>query len=320
MSLHYEFVINKSGLLYIVNNVLDALRLAELEGFKFRIVLENSLYQNDNEAGEVWNYYFEDPFTDLPSGPLPRYPYRNFRTDHLLAPRVIDGVMDPLLLPKDPHLANQYVRKYLHLKPDLAEKIERCAQQFLQGPVIGLHLRGPGRLHGGMPEYIKHLEIEDGVPFQAYFAAVDAQLEQLPDAKIFTCTDSDMVIEKCKARYGNRIVCADAIRSAYGEVHEQPRYQDDAGMSRRALGEEVLIDAYLLSRTNFLIHGNSNVSNFIVGLNPELPRHYVYEDLESAVDWHAVHARKLAAQRYHNRGKNPLVGAGRAMKRMVFGR
>jgi len=42
------------------------------------------------------------------------------------------------------------------------------------------------------------------------------------------------------------------------------------------IGEECLIDALILSRCNILVHGNSNVSNFILCYNKKIKNIEVY--------------------------------------------
>lgn len=58
-----------------------------------------------------------------------------------------------------------------------------------------------------------------------------------------------------------------------GEPHRERRPEH----SPYKLGEDVVIEAFLLARTNFFIHANSSVANFVLCLNPALPHHDIYE-------------------------------------------
>jgi len=45
------------------------------------------------------------------------------------------------------------------------------------------------------------------------------------------------------------------------------------------LGLDIVMEAYLLARTDYFVHGNSNVANFVVSLNAQLRSCYVYENV-----------------------------------------
>jgi len=285
----YMLKFRRGGLFYLVNNIIDFLHIAERNNFQFDLKLEDSLYQEDSRSGPVWNYYFEDIFDIDRSKTYPIYKYKIFRKNHLTAPRVKDGCMVPLLLPRNRELANSYIKKHIRLQPHIQEIINRCKEDFSIQQTIGLHIRGPGRLHGGMKEILKKLRVKNSVPFHIYFEHVDKYLNNCSDVKIFLCSDSQMVIREFINKYGDRIITYDSSRRDYGEMHELGPENNELEFSYYKLGEDVLVETYLLAETEFLIHGNSNVSNFVLCLNPDLEHKYVFEEIETKIDWDAVH-------------------------------
>ena len=78
-------------------------------------------------------------------------------------------------------------------------------------------------------------------------------------------------------QYGDRVITFLSSRSDYGEMHIQG-YPKNQGLvfSPYQLGEDVLLEAYLLAETDYLVHGNSNVSNFVLCKNPDLTASYIY--------------------------------------------
>jgi hypothetical protein len=140
--------------------------------------------------------------------------------------------------------------------------------------VVGLHIRGPGRLDGGVRLLKRGRELQDGVPLALYFRHVDEALDRWPDARILLCSDSERVVDACRRRHGDRLVLYPAARAPNGEPHHW------SGPSNRGykLGEDVLIEAYLLSGVDLLIHGSSNVTNFVLCNAPSLEHVYVYAE------------------------------------------
>ena len=280
-------ILKSSGFFYLVNSLIHHLYLAEQGGYKFIVDWSESLYKDDSMKGDPWNYYFEDCFHDT-GIPLKALSVDLFNKDNVIVPRVQIAGFERnrngfLLLPKDRYLVNKIISKYIKLKPHLKKKIDDFRNKNFQQYTIGLHIRGAGRVNGGVPILNRQHKLKKGVPFDLYFKFVDEHLQEHKSAKIFLCSDSGMVIDECRKKYGDRIITYSKIRSHYGEMHNN--YQEGAIKKNKGLtfpkyklGEEVLIDAYLLSETDFLVHGNSSVTNFILCNKPDLKSEYVYKD------------------------------------------
>ncbi|MBJ6751683.1 O-linked N-acetylglucosamine transferase family protein [Geomonas anaerohicana] len=138
--------------------------------------------------------------------------------------------------------------RYLKVQPRVLERVEAFYRQHLAGaPVIGLHVRGGDKV-GEDPGLVRLNAL--------YLPELERLLRDTPQARIFLSTDDDRILARYRDRFGDRLVYTVSTRTANVQgVH----YQKQA--SRRALGEEVLIDALLAARCDhFLGNGLSNVS------------------------------------------------------------
>ncbi|NEQ45237.1 MAG: hypothetical protein F6K00_17420 [Leptolyngbya sp. SIOISBB] len=180
--------------------------------------------------------------------------------------------------PFDRKACYEIIHEYIHLQTWLTDKIDSLYEQSFQSRrILGVHLRGPGKDdvgHGGV-DRLNYLLGVGSPPFPKYFEIIDACLEDYD--RIFLGTDAGMVQKKMRERYGNKVFTVASDQYELGEAHA--RNTSQAGISFNKLGMEAIVDAYLLSRCDFLIHGNSHLSNFVMCLNPDLPTRNVYEGL-----------------------------------------
>jgi len=266
-----------------VNEVIQQLYLAQRNRYTFVIDWSSSCYLESHRKIDPWNYYFEDCFPNLnpetkPLRHLPRGEIVACTRDNIITPRTQDGNCVPLLLPRDRLLPHGIIKRYLFIKPSLQKHISEFRHEHFQKHTIGLHIRGPGRSDGGAPQMRSRFLCENGVPFAQYYKFVDQHMVSHPEARIFICSDSAYVVQKVERRYGKSVFHYPATRSSFGEMHNS-HHPENKGKSfpKYKLGKDVISEAYLLSHTDHLIHGNSNVVNFILSKNPLLPHTYVYD-------------------------------------------
>ena len=271
--------LRSAGMFSNVNEVIEHLRLAQAGGYQFVIDWTESAYRDSGRLGDPWTYYFAPCFPDavLPENPLqlPRGAPVACTCANIITPRLRDGDCNPLLLPRDRAGAGALIKAYLHLQPDVLDAIDRFQAEAFGPEMIGLHIRGPGRTDGGVPDLRRQYGDAGTVPLDPFCAAVDRALKARPEARIFACSDSSQVIDALRARYGARLVTYDATRSVFGEMHAN--HPENAGESfpRYKLGLDVLVEAHLLSRVDMLVHGNSNVTNFALCQAPALVHEYI---------------------------------------------
>ncbi|QXE86205.1 tetratricopeptide repeat protein [Geomonas nitrogeniifigens] len=140
-------------------------------------------------------------------------------------------------------------RRYLRVQPRILERVEAFHREQLAGaPAIALHVRGGDKV--GEDPGLARLNA-------LYLPELERLLGEEPQARIFLSTDDDRILAGYRERFGSsRLIYTVSTRTANLQgVH----YQKQA--SRRALGEEVLIDTLLAARCDrFLGNGLSNVS------------------------------------------------------------
>jgi len=272
-----------AGMFSNVNEVVQQLYLAEQGGYQFVIDGSESCYRYAYLEQDPWEYYFEPCFSlsaaDIASlQVLPNGAEVACARDNIITPRLIDGQCTPLLLPQDRALPNRIIEQYIKIREPIQIIVNQFVEQHFSSHVIGLHIRGPGRIDGGASGQRSHLPCKNGVPFEQYFHFIDVRLEQFPESKLFACSDSSFVMMEIAKRYGDRVVTYNSTRSPFGEMHI-PNHPQNAGQSFSPykLGEDVLVEASLLARTHYLVHGNSNVINFVICKNTCLDHVDVYE-------------------------------------------
>jgi len=271
-----------AGMFSNVNEVVQQLHIAEKGGYKFSIDWNDSCYSDPEYAGDPWNYYFQDCFiaTTEAVEPLQLLPYGPpvaCAKDNIITPRLIDGNCTPLLLPKDRDIPHSLITRYITLKPHIQSIINDFVNKHFSSHVIGLHIRGPGRIDGGVPGLRNRLPCKNGVPFAQYFKFLDLYLASHQHALIFASSDSSFVIREITQHYGDKVITYPSTRSEFGEMHNTA-HPANRGVTfpKYRLGEDVLVEAYIFSHTNHFIHGNSNVVNYVLCLNPALNHKYVY--------------------------------------------
>jgi len=268
-----------AGMFSNVNELVQHLYLATIDGRAFDIVWDRSSYRQDDREGDPWEYYFEPCFPNAVRDEAALKPLPSGHTQkNIITPRLQDGQSIPLLLPTDRRLPHDLIKKYIRLKQHVAEIIGQFKRRHFGGYVIGLHIRGLGRNHGGadklraMGQHAGKLEID----YDQFFKYVDQRLASHPNAKIFFFSASQDVVDRVHDSYPDRAISYGVSRSDFGEMHAKRAENADLNFSPYKLGLDVIVEAYLLSATDYFVHGNSNVSNYVLCLDPELESEYVY--------------------------------------------
>ena len=244
----------------------------------------------------VFEYYFEpiNNFTiddALPVVPTAqeiseiniRYPgYRN-RNKQILLRYEVNGFPEDVCIVAcnknhiDGKPSNLDLHKYIKVRPFILKKVKEFRTKFMDGQhVIGVHIRGPNQYELRNP--LRNLKYNykrngslDNVPFKEYFALVDYHLREHPNSRILVATDDSQVLEKFKERYKERVIHYNAKRAVGGETHlinkDNPLLKNE---SKAILGEEVLIEVLLLSKSDYFIYGPSNISHAIILWSPQL--------------------------------------------------
>jgi len=139
-------------------------------------------------------------------------------------------------------------RRYLKIKPAIAERVEAFFQENMAGGNhLALHVRGGDK--GGEDPNLAQLN-------SLYHVEIEQHLREHPRDGLFIITDDAEILANYQERYRNRLIHTGVTRTSTAQgVHYQRQ------PSRRRLGEEVLVDTLLAARCGYFIgNGLSNVS------------------------------------------------------------
>lgn len=157
--------------------------------------------------------------------------------------------------------ARPLVRDHIRVKAHIADIVSSFVADNFQGhPVLGIHMRGTdkGAAHS-LPGLMRV------IPPSEYFPYIDKYIAENEACRIFVATDQKQFLNEVAARYGDRVISYDSIRaSGWRNPFEKP-----AGMGYK-LGEDVLVDALLLSRCDFLLKCTSAVGEYAMYFNDQL--------------------------------------------------
>jgi hypothetical protein len=246
-----EFIIlgcrEQTGLFSAFNDVLALLKCYE-KGYYQGIEVDfgtRGVYYDEKNGPNWWSYYCE-----------PICIGEKNRTHTVIGD-------PPFSLPSqsEKHTTRQeafeLIQKYIHFKPALQQKIDTLTQQlFANDYVIGVHYRGTDKIQEAPLVPYKKVAIE---------IINHLRSQRITNCKIFVATDEIKFLNYMKSVFGNS-VCY--------QIEAQRSYKTPLHLSLETdhvkCGEEAIIDAVLLSRTQFLIRTSSNLSLWSTFFNPHL--------------------------------------------------
>jgi len=223
---------------------------------------------------ELWHIHEKDPDSIF------NYPYGCFR----------DIQVDEQWYETQRRKAWDVIKRCVRVKPEILEEVDGYFDAHLSGrPVLGLHLRGTDKGTANSDSRLMRI-----VPPAEYIPLIDDYIASHPEAKIFIATDQSQYVDQMRARYGDRAVSCDVMRAS-GGVNV---FQMEGGNYRK--GREVLIDALLLSRCDFLLKCTSAVGEFAMYFNPELKCRDLNEETRE-LSWIRKKLEDRARTRRHKR-------------------
>ena len=274
-----RLILDHSGMFAVINDILsayDAVERGEVEPFS----IDDSLFR----YGDIGWFIESDaaPADAAPQGFVLTHEMHEAmrprrRIPHELAvgcPHYVPKAMSRnsiLMPPPDARRFRNVIDKHFRLAPALAAKAEREIASSGVRDAYAAHIRGPGRLDGGTGWMLWRLGAE-GVPYDLYFQKIDEMLE-VEERPVFVFSDASEVVARLEDRYGALIrTRADSIRIEGGEG--QIRAIDDEA---RQMGEDVIIETWMMAASRRLVHGNSNIASFVRCLNPDLDAYDIFQ-------------------------------------------
>jgi len=208
--------------------------------------------RNIKYTNNVWNYYFEPLVTYKYSIKHVWDKYENPSGSYI-------AYKPPKLSSFTKRVRNKYhtvIQKHVRLKPHVQEKIDRFYEENFKGiRTIGIHLRGTDKKGEVKP-----------VNCMRIFNAANKLAKKIGECQFFVATDEDKFVQKAKNVLKGKVVLYDAYRSTNG----QPIHKNKKKPALYQLGEEVLVETYLLSRCDYFLHTCSNISIAACMINPTL--------------------------------------------------
>lgn len=203
------------------------------------------LYYDPARGRNWWTYYFEPIELGIQNAKYKKITRKEFGT-----------LADNVLITMQRERAAYLVQKYIHIKPHIKNKIDRFVyDNFADSFVIGLHYRATDQVENPPATY------------EEVFAALDAMLKvlSLERYKIFVATDAQGFLDALCKRY-SCVVYTQSYR-----CKDRKGIHLDVSFDNYTKGEEALIDAVLLSKTNVLMRVGSNLSFTSKLFNATLP-------------------------------------------------
>lgn len=231
-------------------------------------------YQKEGYHGvtdNVWEYYFEPinsiKLTNVENNSEEQQKLRKkCRTSkHFLKiPRPYDENYDVILDQDYKKTIHALIKKYIKIKPFIHKKVTAFYFKNMNYKrVIGIHLRGTD----------KELEVKSvATPVSICEEANSIAAKMGGGFTFFVATDEESLLQTAKSLLKGPVICYPSYRSLNGK----PIHIDKHSYSKALLGEEVLIEALLLSKCKYFIHTRSNVSTAVLLFNPELKNKILY--------------------------------------------
>lgn len=261
-----------NGLFSVVNRVLGRCLHNAADGRLTRVEWYNSLYANAEV--NAWEIVLKQPYTIGQWEVALTEASDGISPERIIGPRVscnewgsefCNSLMLPPLLPEATSCT-----KFFEPLPQIISEVAVLSSKLDIEDCVGVHMRGPGRNQGSIRHMNSHFPLVNGMPFAAFARVLDA----IPvSTRLFVCSDAAEALGLFKSRYGRRVVTTASDLPRQGEAHEAGEYKR---LGDRLI-KDALVDALLLSKCKHLLHGNSNVTNFIQAYCPHLSHTDIYQ-------------------------------------------
>lgn len=184
-------------------------------------------------------------------------------------PLYVGGHNETLIENKDICRLNSILEKYVQIHEELVYEFEEeWNEKFKNNVVLGVHIRGTD-----MKSFPNH---PSPPTIKEVIEAIRTFSRNNHFDSILLCTDEEDILKSIVEEFGDMVITMESYRAA-ADSSVGIHFSNNARKNHKyLLGKEVLRDAYLLSKCNFFIYGNSNVAMFSLVLNGEQYQETVY--------------------------------------------
>lgn len=211
---------------------------------------DNKVYE-EKGIDNVWDYYFEQPHSN--SMPSQDKIVHEFNMELDTCSEYRDIYLDPETYKIRRIEYFNIINKYIKLLPHVNYKLDSFFNDNFKGKkVLGLHCRGTDH--------------PDKLPMDFYLDKIKKHIDDYDI--LFVASDEQSRAEYIRDNFKDKVVLYPTFRSASTQPLHLQRIDDH---SKYLIGEEVIIETYLLSKCDFLLCcGGSNVNFYVRSLNTNL--------------------------------------------------
>lgn len=257
--LYLESGDRRAGIFSYVMQVIVMAKVCEDENIPMYVDFSKDMaYYKEGCVGDnVWDYYFEQPFNINPDE------YEKIHAvwyqDHRPLQLPFRYTLDSQFLKE----ARRYCKKFVKIKPELIDKADTFLKKHTDGNYLAVHKRGTDH------ENASYFTLDN------YFTETDKYIDQYD--QLLVCSDEQYSVDAFKERYGKKVFSYDSAREIIpGHVYQGPHgprmgvHNQHSGNFVYENGRDCVIEAYLLSKSSFLLKTLSNVSHYAVMANENL--------------------------------------------------
>ena len=174
---------------------------------------------------------------------------------------------------------NSIYKKYIRLNNNIILEIDNIFKKYENNTIISVHYRHPSACCESGFIYLRN-----------YFKEIDKLLEKYKNSKIFLATDSDFVIAAFEFKYKDIIFYnTDISRTDIDNVLEWAysltmgnmdniglvngngfQIQHVSSKNNKDIGHDIIIDLFCLTKGDFFIGAQSNITLAVSYINPDL--------------------------------------------------
>jgi hypothetical protein len=230
---------------------------------KYYIDFTNSIYRPTGTSDNVWDYFFQQPHTNIkPSSEQIEKEVGIIFDQHS---EFIWRDIKPNTPEEIQRRRNEFatiIASYCILLPELQQKIDTFVKENFEGKkVLGVHFRGTDH--------------PDKKNMDKYMQTVKETLVNYD--KIFVCSDEYERLRLAEVAFKDKFICYNSLRSKLNNIPlhshpNDPRYnRNDTQEYQKKIAEDVILEAFLMSKTDFLMCcPESNVNFLARAINPKL--------------------------------------------------
>ena len=274
--MHIRKLRKNIGLFSNINNAIrHIIYVDEFGENPFYIQWKSAFYQS-NSGENLWNKLFNQPYFNESSS---QYDSKNIKELPQIMekyPRYITPINGNNLMINP--IKKDYVHSIIQKHIQFDKKYIDLASKFLKNHKnkykIGLHIRGSGHLHNGTKVYRKKFKMINKIPIPEYINHLEKKIKEIEgEYTIIIFTDNNFVINYFKERYDIVTYNSERADNFYGEVHVHTKNKK----LKEKLCEDIIVETLIMSQCDYLIHGMSNITNFVQCYNPKLNNKNIYD-------------------------------------------